>query len=82
MQANRKGAAPCRPESVQRAVLALTLEKHPRWTPMKDLRREIGCGGVTHHAIRDLIAIGLIERRGATVRPTPAAAHFERLKLP
>jgi hypothetical protein len=82
MHPKPKRRGPCSIEAVQRAVLALTLESHPRWTPMKDLRREIGCGGVTHHAIRDLIAIGLIERKSATVRPTPAAAHFERLKLP
>jgi len=82
MLGNRKREGRCSNAAVQRAVLALALETHPRWSAMKDLRREIGCGGVTHHAIRDLIAIGLIERKSATVRPTPAAAHFEQLRLP
>ena len=82
MQVNRRHDGPCRPESVQRAVLAITLATYPRWRPMSEMKLEIGCGGVVHHAVRDLIAIGLIEREGAAIRPTPAAAHFERLKLP
>jgi hypothetical protein len=63
-------------------VLALALETHPRWSVMREMRREIGCGGVVHHAVRDLVAVGLIERREGQIRPTAAAAHFERLKLP
>lgn len=82
MQSNRRRRGPCSPESVQRAVLALTLEAHPRWSNVKKLRREMGCGGVVHHATRDLIAIGLIEYRQGTIRPTPAAVHFEQLRLP
>lgn len=62
--------------------MALTLETYPRWVAKRDLHRQIGCGGVVHHAIRDLVTAGLIERKGASIRPTPAIAHFERLKLP
>lgn len=83
MQANRKRPRSlCTVKSVQRAVLALTLSSYPHWRTTRELRREIGCGGVVHHAVRELIEIGLIERREASIRPTPAAAHFERLKLP
>ena len=82
MQANRRRRGHCSHAAVQRAVLALTLEASPNWTRMGALRRDLGCGGVVHHAIRDLIAVGLIEREGASIRPTQAAVLFERLELP
>jgi hypothetical protein len=63
-------------------VLVVALHAYPRWSSMRDLRQEIGCGGVVHHAVRDLVEVGLIERREGQIRPTPAAAHFEQLKLP
>lgn len=82
MHSDRRRQGRCRPESVQRVVLVLTLASYPHWSAMRALKLAIGCGGVTHHAIRELVAIGLMEREGGSVRPTPAAAHFERLKLP
>lgn len=82
MPPNRRRQVLCRPESVARAVLAITLATHPRWRPIKELKGEIRCGGVVHHAIRELIAVGLMEREGSAIRPTEAAAHFEALKLP
>ncbi len=82
MQANRRRQVLCKPESVQRAVLAITLATYPRWRPIKELRLEIRCGGVINHALRELIAVGLMERDGSAVRPTLAAARFDALRLP
>jgi predicted DNA-binding ArsR family transcriptional regulator len=72
----------CADSDVQRAVMALTLAVYPQWRTTRELRREIGCGGVVKRAVRDLIAIGLLERRTISIRPTEAAAHLERLQLP
>jgi hypothetical protein len=82
MQGNRRRQALCRPESVARGVLAITLSSYPRWRPMKELKAEFRYGGVVHQAIRELIAVGLMEREGSAVRPTQAAAHFDALMLP
>lgn len=80
--ANPRRRGLCSVVAVQRAVMALTLATHPHWSTMRELRREIGCGGVVHHAVRELIEIGLIERRGGSIRPTRTAARLEQLKLP
>ena len=67
---------------LQRAVMALTLEVYPHWRTIPELAREIGASGALTRAILDLIKLGLLENYGSAVRPTPAIAHMERLKLP
>jgi predicted transcriptional regulator len=68
--------------AVQRAVMALCLAPYPHWRTIPELAREIGCGDAVERAVQNLIRVGLLERRGASVRPTRAAARLERLELP
>ena len=68
--------------AVQRAVLALVLAVQPHCRTVPELDREIDLGDAVEQAVQDLVGIGLLERRGASVRPSPAAAHFYRLDLP
>ncbi len=83
MQANPKLRSLCADSAVQRAVLALALAMYPHWRTIIELAaREIDCGDAVERAVRDLVGIGLIECRGISIRPTRAAAHFDRLKLP
>jgi hypothetical protein len=84
MQANRMPRGLCADTAVQRAVMALCLATYPHWRTIPELAREIDCGegDVVERACRDLVSIGLLECRGISIRPTPAAAHFERLELP
>lgn len=72
----------CAESDVQRAVMALTLAVYPQWRTTRELRREIGCGRVVTRAVRNLIALGLLERHTTSIRSTEAAAHLERLELP
>jgi len=44
-----------------------------------EVEREIGGGDGTERALRDLTGAGLLRREGATVLPTRAALHFDRL---
>lgn len=88
MQGNRRRRRdPCADSSVQRAVMALTLAIYPHWRTTHELKREIDCGAAVTRAIHELIKIGLLERcktpkMRTSVRPTEAAAHLERLRLP
>ena len=88
MQANRRRPDPCADSSVQRAVMALTLAVYPHWSTTHELKREINCGSAVTRAIHALTAIGLLERaetswkKRNSVRPTEAAVHLERLRLP
>ena len=75
-------ASPRSDRGVQRAVLALALEAHPKSLTIPELAREIDAGVAVERACRDLVAIGLLECWGVSVRPTVAAAHFQRLDLP
>lgn len=63
-------------EAVQRAVLGLLLEAHPKSLTIPTVAREIGGGGV-ERAVCDLLGVGLLE-----VRASAAALRFERLELP
>lgn len=72
----------CRDAAVQRAVLTLALAMYPHWRTLPELAREIHCGDAVERACRDLVGLGLLECRGVSIRPTLAAAHFERLDLP
>lgn len=67
---------------VQRAVLALVLAGRPHCRTVPELAREIDSEDAVEQAVQTLVAIGLLERRGVSLRPTPAAAHFYRLDLP
>jgi hypothetical protein len=69
--------------AVQRAVLVRALPMYPHWCTIPELAGEIDCKGDTvERACRDLVGIGLLECRGVSIRPTLAAAHFNRLDLP
>ncbi|HET8954762.1 MAG TPA: hypothetical protein VFN18_03785 [Solirubrobacterales bacterium] len=62
--------------------MALALEIYPHWRTIPELAREIGPSGALTRAVLELISLGLLESHGSAVRPTIAAAHMERLKLP
>jgi hypothetical protein len=63
----------------QRAVLSLVLLEHPALLAASEVEREIGVGDATERAMLDLTGAGLLRREGATVLPTRAALHFDRL---
>lgn len=81
MQVNPSPCCEREDESIQRAVLSLVLEAHPKSLTIPELAREIGGEGV-EHAVRDLVGVGLLECGGLSIRPSAAALHFERLELP
>jgi hypothetical protein len=70
---NREDAA------AQRAVLSLVLHEHPALLAASEVEREIGAGDAVERAVCDLTGAGLLRREGATVLPTRAALHFDRL---
>jgi hypothetical protein len=63
----------------QRAVLSLVLTEHPILLASDEVEREIGPGDSVDRAVRDLTGVGLLRREGASVLPTRAALHFDRL---
>lgn len=63
----------------QRAVLSLVLHEHPAILASNEVEREVGPGDATERAVRDLTGVGLLRREGASVLPTRAALHFDRL---
>lgn len=75
MHGNRTEAA------TQRAVLSLTLDAHPNPVTIPDLARQIDEGDAVEVAIRDLVAVGLLECGGISVQPSAAALHFDSLEL-
>lgn len=82
MQANRMPRREREDAAVQRAVLSLALEAHPKSLTIPDLAREIGQGDAVERAVRDLVGIGLLECGGISIWPTAAALRHERLELP
>jgi hypothetical protein len=66
-------------DRAQRAVLSLVLDEHPALLAASEVEREIGVGDATERAMRDLIYVGLLRREGASILPTRAALHFDRL---
>lgn len=68
--------------AVQRAVLSLVLDAHPKHLTIPALAREIDQGDAVERAVRDLVGIGLLECQGISLRPSLAAIHFDRLDLP
>ena len=67
--------------AVQRAVLSLVLDAHPKRLTIPDLARQIDAGDAVEVAVRELVGVGLLECSGITVRPTAAALHFDSLEL-
>jgi hypothetical protein len=63
----------------QRAVLSLVLDEHPAVLASDEVEREIGPGDAVERAVRDLTGVGLLRREGASILPTRAALHFDRL---
>ncbi len=82
MQVNPSPRPEREDESIQRAVLSLALETHPKPLAIPDLAREIDQGDAVERAVRDLVGVGLLDCGGVSIRPTAAAIHFERLELP
>jgi hypothetical protein len=67
-------------ERTQQAVLGLVLSEHPAQLTICELCREIGDqGDAAERAIRDLVGVGLLRCEGASVLPTRATLHFDRL---
>jgi len=66
-------------DRAQRAVLSLVLTEHPSLLASEEIEREIGAGDSIERAVRDLTGAGLLRQEGATVFPTRAALHFDRL---
>jgi predicted transcriptional regulator len=75
-------AIPRTDRGVQRAVLALALEAHPKSLTIPDLAREIDRGDAVERDVRDLVSVGLLVCEGVTIRPSAAALHYYRLDLP
>ncbi len=71
-------------ERTQRAVLSLILNEHPAHLTICEIAREVAVdeGDGPERAIRDLVGVGLLRGEGASVLPTRAALHFNRLSLP
>ena len=72
---------------LQRAVLALVLDRHPDQLTVVELGREITNGDNERdeaeafaRAVRDLVVAELLECRGAHVVPTSAALYFDALE--
>lgn len=66
---------------IQRALLSLAIHQHPVPLAQDDLERKMGRGDAVERAVRDLTQAGLLHQEGATVLPTRAALHFDRLEL-
>lgn len=68
-------------ERAQSAVLSLVLNEHPAQLTLCEVAHEIAVdeGDSPERAIRDLVSVGLLRCEGASVLPTRAALHFDRL---
>ncbi len=67
--------------SVERAVLGLVLDAHPKSLTIPEIARRIG-GDAVESAVRDLVGVGLLECQGDSIQPTAAALRFGALELP
>lgn len=69
-------------ERTQSAVLSLVLNEHPAQLTICEVAREVAVdeGDGPERAIRDLVGVGLLRCEGASVLPTRAALHFDRLQ--
>ena len=68
-------------ERTQSAVLSLVLNEQPAQLTICEVAREVAVdeGDGPERAIRDLVGVGLLRCEGASVLPTRAALHFDRL---
>jgi hypothetical protein len=66
---------------VQRAVLALALDAHPKALTIPNLARQFEEGEV-ERAVRELVGAGLLTCSGVSVSATDAALRHDRLELP
>ncbi len=66
----------------QRAILAFVLDQHPAALTIREIAREFSSseGAEAERAIRDLVGAGLLRCEGASVLPTRAALHADRLE--
>jgi len=67
--------------TVERAVLGLVLDAHPKSLTIPEVARQIG-GDAVESAVRDLVGVGLLECHRGSIQPTAAALRFDRLELP
>lgn len=63
----------------QRAILSFILAEHPILLAASEVAREIGEDDAIERAMHDLTGVGLLRREGASLLPTRAALHFDRL---
>jgi len=82
-----KDPAPKDPRT-ERVILALLLHEHPSRLTVDGLivvlrgnPRHPDPADVAERAIRELVAAGLLERKGQSLAPTRAALHFDRLEM-
>lgn len=69
-----------KPTKTHRAALGFVLSEHPDPVAVSDLQREFGKSA--ERAVAELAEVGLLDRDGALIRATPAAVHFDALRLP
>lgn len=74
-------ANPRSDRGVQRAVLAIVLEAHPKSLTIPSVVRDFE-PGEAEQAIRELVGAGLLVCSGLTVGLSPALAYFDGLELP
>jgi hypothetical protein len=70
------------------AVLALLIEEHPIRLTMDELILVLHAdpgrgdpGGAGRHAVRELVAAGLVHREGRFLAPSRAALYFDALEV-
>jgi DNA-binding IclR family transcriptional regulator len=70
------------PERVERAVLALLLARGgPPELSIEEIVDEIGNRPEVLRALAKLEAVGLVGCSDRSIRPTPAARHFDELNI-
>ena len=75
-------ASPRSDRGMQRAVLALALEAHPKSLTIPELTAQIDQRNTVERAVHDLVVVGLLDREGDSIHASDAALHFDRLELP
>jgi hypothetical protein len=70
---------PYRRRGYSASRFSLVLDEHPTLLASEEVEREVGADDGTERALRDLTGAGLLRQEGATVFPTRAALHFDRL---
>ena len=74
-------------KKVERAVLAFLIYCHPERLTIPELsralseeNRDLEGDDAVERAVRELVGVGLLERRGEFVLPTRAALYFDALE--